>query len=605
MPLRKKLRNGQMEVIKAAEGKRELNVQLPTGYGKTFTACALYAVLQRHGLANRILYITPTIAQHEQFVSGGHDDLNDAAVEGPHKVKDVAYFKAAPLKEHIKDTCQVFAINIQAMITRDGMDRVNALMEKGKWLIVADEYHHYGIEKKWGMSVCRLDHAFRLAMSATPARPDDDSAFGNPDVVVTYRQAKDEEAVKPLVGHSYTYRVDAITIDPETGEPGVVSYTTSELKSELGEGDQMERRRIERKMRFSPKYISPLVSKPLERLISMRMSTGYKLQAIIGAMGVHHAEVVCDQVRSMFPELSVDWVGTKSVNGSGETFGRSPEENKKVLQKFCPPKVDGNRTPALDVLVHVGMAGEGLDSILVSEVIHLNSASINNSNNQENGRAARFLPGITGHINFDSCSGYRDSTGDAIMDAMDMVDPSLCDKCKKLPCECERKDPEYSDMDIPEVPHMLVDCELIKIDSGEPDVQRVMKMLAENKEFKGVGITKENILDKENVELAIEITRQMRMADAEKHNEKNQSANIGDQINYALSGIVSAVIRRVYKGTSTPVGIAGDLKIKINKVKKMAVGQLTEDVSVRKKHYDWLYRLMEEIKTEGVPSWLA
>jgi len=171
---------------------------------------------------------------------------------------------------------------------------------------------------------------------------------------------------------------------------------------------------IERKMRWSPKYVSPLVSIPIERMLRDRIATGYKLQAIIGAMCVSHARLVCEQVKAIFPELSIDWVGT------GDN-GRSDEENKKVLEIFCPKKdEEGRRRPGLDILVHVGMAGEGLDSIYVSEVVHLNRASINNSNNQENSRAARYLDGVMGNINFDSCSEYavKEYVGDAIMDAL-------------------------------------------------------------------------------------------------------------------------------------------------------------------------------------------
>ena len=75
------------------------------------------------------------------------------------------------------------------------------------------------------------------------------------------------------------------------------------------------------------------------------------------------------------------------------------------------------------------MAGEGLDTCNVSEIVHLNSAGINNSNNQENGRAARFLEDVTGHINFDSSSEYagKGYLGEKIMDAMSFQMPKPSD----------------------------------------------------------------------------------------------------------------------------------------------------------------------------------
>ena len=116
---------------------------------------------------------------------------------------------------------------------------------------------------------------------------------------------------------------------------------------------------------------SALVDTPITRMLRERLATGHRLQALIGAFCCSHAQLVCEQVQAMFPELKVDWVGTGSN-------GRSDGENRAVLNKFCPPKKDGKRDPQdikLDVLVHVGMAGEGLDTVYVSEVIHLNPAN--------------------------------------------------------------------------------------------------------------------------------------------------------------------------------------------------------------------------------------
>jgi hypothetical protein len=101
--------------------------------------------LRHQGRVNRLLYITPTTAQHEQFLSGGHEDLRDAGVPAPHKIVDVSFFKTVAIKQHRTNEAQVFAINVQALITKDGMDRVNSLMQQGQWMVVVDEYHHYGL----------------------------------------------------------------------------------------------------------------------------------------------------------------------------------------------------------------------------------------------------------------------------------------------------------------------------------------------------------------------------------------------------------------------------------------------------------------------------
>ena len=175
-----------------------------------------------------------------------------------------------------------------------------------------------------------------------------------------------------------------LTCELQDGE--FVTFTTDELAKAAGssEPDAIERFKLTSKMRWSPKYVSPLVDRPIARMLATRARIGVG-QALVGAMCCSHAELVCEQIKTMYPELRVDWVGTG-------LSGRSDEQNKAVLRKFCPKKRDGQRRwddVELDILVHVGMAGEGLDSVFVTEVIHLNPANINNQNNQENGRSAR------------------------------------------------------------------------------------------------------------------------------------------------------------------------------------------------------------------------
>ena len=356
VPFRQEPRDGQKRIFdKAIEaGRRDLNVKLPTGYGKTLAAVGVYAIRQKHFGLNRLLFITPTIAQHEAFCCDGHHDLACAGVTGPHAIIDIGFYGAVgALKKHRTNVAQVFATTIQGLCGNNG-NIVKALLETGRWMIVVDEYHHYGIDKAWGQQAKALNYEFLLAMSATPYRPDEDSAFGKPDVEVAYRDGVEQKAVKRLVGHSYIYKIDAIDADGE-----IKSMTSSELADAAGgcDPEKIEKFRIERKMRWSPKYVSPLVSIPIERMLSVRINTGYKVQAIIGAMCVSHAELVCDQLKTIFPELAIDWVGTG-------TNGRSNEANKAIIKKFCPPKKENNGAvtrddPSLDVLVHVGIAGEG------------------------------------------------------------------------------------------------------------------------------------------------------------------------------------------------------------------------------------------------------
>ena len=506
------------------------------------------------------------------------------------KIIDLGFSGISALKEHRNNTCELYAVTIQTLSARSGFDLITDMFKQGQWMIVIDEYHHYGIDAVWGKKVMSLNSAYRLTMSATPDRKEDDSAFGKPDIAIRYEKAVDEKAVKPLMGHSYNYRVDAIN-----AEGDIVSYTTAELKEDFGEGEKMEKIRIERKMRWSPKYVSPLVSIPIERMIRNQLKTGHRLQAVVGAMCVSHAEMVCDQIRSMFPELNVEWVGTG-------TNGKDPKTNSNIIKKFAPPE-DKKGQHEIDVLVHVGMAGEGLDSIYVSEVIHLNKASVNNSNNQENGRASRYLKGITGNISFDSSSEYalKNYVGRSIEQAFshDIVNPS-----EDSDPSTDPNDDGDDDFQLPDEPIIvLADMELLNVDSG--DIKKMQQLLLSNPKINGL-ITEENKDTPEKIELVADLWRNMRRHEAKAFNEVSTIKQWQESVDKATGQLAHYVLRQTYgKDRSVPKSAIGDIKKLINSKKRLACGPIEPSVEVCMKHWGWLKGFEASIKANGVPSWLA
>lgn len=589
---KQKPRPGQIAAIEAlAKGRSRLNVKLPTGYGKTFTALSIYSILQSLGEVNRLLVIFPTDAQLIQFEESAPKTMKNCNVDGPLDVCDIRFFGAEAIAKHQKNKCQVYGITVQSLIGSRGMDNVSMLLARGRWMVVVDEYHHYGIDLPFGKAVNALPHEFLLCMSATPYRPAQDGAFGVPDIEVSYRDAVDERAVKPLRGHSYNYKVDAITEDNE-----VITFSTDELVAEAG-GDsakKIEKMIYNRKLRWSPKYISPLVSNPLSRMIAERVRYGYRLQAIVGAMCVSHAEMVCEQIRSAFPDLSCDWVGT------GDD-GRTVEKNRQIIRKFAP--TDGNEH-SLDVLVHVGMAGEGLDTVYVSEVIHLNAAGVNNTNNQENGRAARYLPGVIGNINFDAGSGYavKGYVGGAIMDAMDDMPP--------MPDEDDKESIEDGGgtgdiFDLPDEPFIrIVNAECTSIDSGDIEVQYMAKQLFDIVS----GFSKEDLEDTQSElwKYAIEGVRKMRSQDAEEHNERSVILQWEEAVKAATSTVTGNAMRLLTKkGTRFDKSMIGDIKKRINTRKKRDLDAAEKNVESLRSHYNWLNKLNRQLETEGLPSWLG
>lgn len=598
---RQEPRRGQIEVFNAIKDHPQtLNIKLPTGYGKTAAMIGVYAILQLQGRVNRLLAIFPTEAQRDQFEREGHKDCENVDLPGSHKIIDLSYFSASEvLKRHRTNEAQIFAITIQSLIESRGMQTVQTLMQSGQWMVTVDEYHHYGDDKTWSRAVLSLNRQYLLAMSATPSRPGDDSAFGKPHVEKTYRQAVEEGAVKRLHGHSYNYKIDAIDTNGD-----LISFTTAELVKEAGSDapDRIEKYRIKHKMRWSPKYISPLVSHPIERMDRKKLETGRPLQAIIFAMCVSHAEVVCVQVRSMFPTLNVDWVGT------GEN-GRTDKENDVIIKRFQPEKDEyGNRPQAeIDVLVNVGIAGEGLDTFNVSELIYCCSATLCNRNNQRNGRASRYLDGVVGNINFDAATEFatKGYVGEAIMDAMDFNPPD--ENRHHEDCDCNLcKSTRSDEIDpLPEEPNIgILNMELLNIDSGHPGVQQMAQVMERRGAmFDWPALRKDR--KHPDWQQVIEDYRTMRAIEAEPNNEKAIVQQWDDAVKIAVRSVTGRVIRHLVKnGTPVEKSLAGDIAKRINTRKKRDLGGIELNLEVLRRHYQWLLALEKELREGRTPLWL-
>lgn len=118
MPPRKTLRSGQQRVVDAAIARPSgvLAVQLPTGYGKTMAAAAVFKALRAGGVVNRLLYIVPTRAQLDQFTANGHEDFADVGLSGV-VPWDIGYSPGLALRKHRSNSTSVFACTIQAAAT--------------------------------------------------------------------------------------------------------------------------------------------------------------------------------------------------------------------------------------------------------------------------------------------------------------------------------------------------------------------------------------------------------------------------------------------------------------------------------------------------------
>ncbi len=630
----KNLRRGQLETLLKAEGyvlnraeRRYLNAKLPTGYGKTRLAAAIYSMLQHHGLVNRMLYITPTTAQHEQFVDGSYSTLKVCEVELVSKgnysyLCDINKVGGTALRRSDRNESGIFAITIQSLIQPATLDLVRAMMKTNDWFVVCDEYHHFGEGKRWSEAVTALDSMFQLNMSATPYRPQADGAFGEPDISVTYKQAAEEGAVKRLYGHGYNYLVTIL--GPEDDD--VRAQTITDLCESLGvdpnQPELIQTRMIEKRLRFTSKYLDPMIRHPLERLTWERMRWNLPLQAIIGAVSVSHAKIIYEQVRAMYPGFRVDWVGT------GDD-GRPPEVNKKILEKFVPREKNGVRPdPTLDVIIHVGICAEGIDSVFATEIIHCNSGTKTNSNWQENGRAARMIyyrgqkfPDIIGNINFDNTSEFAEvsakypngAVGESIMYMMDD---------QPVPDDNEGRTREPGNSDGPTLPNdpPIYDIEFINVVSKEAverDTERIAPEVASD-----LGFTEKDCAERHPAlinkvrDLVLNVHEEKLEAEKramEPQIEKDRLNQMRFNVQEMLTMLAAAVIRRMYPDpqSKVPSSLAGDVKKRINSRKKHELGTLTGkdakgDYELLVDHWHWMRKMILKIQDpkKELPSWL-
>lgn len=603
MPLHKDLRPKQAEVIRLFETKNNVVAKLPTGYGKTVAAAGSYAVLRHRGVCNRMLFIVPRRSQATQAADGLPDDLKrffgittKSIIVSEHQIQ--------AHRLHRSGEAEVFVATIQALTTGDSFKTITDMMQTGRWFVAADELHHYsqraGNGKDgpredgiWADRLHRLNASAMLAMSATTKRFDGLDRFGAPDVSETYVHAANVGYVKKLSLHAYEFHVETVTVD------GVeYTYSTDEFLNLVGSDNpaDVDAFMASRQMRWSPKYITPLIEFPMQRLINNRLD-GIESQMLVQAMSVAHAKFVCAQIEALKPRfMSVDWVGTGPN-------GRKDNENDAILARFCPPKdkITGRRKWTLNILVNVGIAGEGLDATDVTEVSFLSLANINITTLQGIGRGARVMPVPKGvdappcHVNVDTSSPLADYVGAAIMG---LFDDEVTAKPPGPP-----RGPGDDDDYVPSPPTMnvmVVDVRLKDIRS-EPMYQAVLDHV--KRQYPEA--------DEEMVARSVEdgIQRYLSRGSSES-SLIGQKRELIDALVSKIVGLITTRIRTSGSAVTVDRVYIAKLKTKINAHKKGKFGPVESLASDELDgEYQWLREhvelpILQGHALQGLPSWL-
>lgn len=587
MPSLENLRRGQAQICERfRDGLLETVAKLPTGYGKTKAAAVSFGILLAMNVADVMVVVVPSIGQATQAAEDIPRELKDcgsistgSCIVGNAQQMAVQMAKSGAAK--------VFIVTVQSLMGRGTPSALNSILGGKRTFLVIDEHHHYGATAAWAREVLKIKHAAFLAMSATPDRKAEAPLFGQPHISISYRDAADAGYVKPLHLSAYDYRVDFVI------DGGISSFSISELIAEAGDSpDSIEKWAAAREARWTPKYVSPLISHPVERLIALYADERLRTQMIVYALCCSHAKVVCDQIKYLVPAgMTVDWVG------SGPN-GRSDDENEQGLHSFCPPKDAAGRRPwTLDVLVCVGMGSEGLDICEATEGVWLTSPGIHNTSKQQIGRLSRVVKGhpeLIGHVNMDAASAWAPFTGQKVMAVLDASDDEPPEEQEE---GTERQRPEGAYKPIPPGP-IIHDVELIEIRSDPKFV--FIKDEVKDEYIQGG----HDELDADRIAEDAAL-RYMRRAD-ERFNQTYQQANARKLLDARVRKVAGLALRiATQRGQALTRDAPGDFVKRINSAKIRIFGPVEGKTPAQVQlQNEWVRELEAALLRGEVPTWL-
>lgn len=367
-PATLRLRIGQQRIIdllndplSRARQERQLIAVLPTGYGKTLGICCAYAALRYAGVVQRMLIVVPSSEQFGSYLDEIEQDMAraGASVTGAYQaISDLS------IRLHRKNEAEIFVATIQSL-SGSGIATVHDLMSSGRWLLAADEFHRYANDNAWGEALKSLAPSFTCAVSATPDRTDRSAKAieGKDDPNISLADAVDEGAIRRVITHVMDYTVDLTMGGEQTPE----RFTLSSLNETLGVSERFQdisHAEIKREIRYHSKYISEALLNAISKLEELNITQPGEHKMLVFALGVRHAQSICEQLQSIAPHLSSDWIGTMSTAQDGKQHGRTDADNETVLAKF--------KRGELQILVQVKKAAEGFNDVRCSVLLFLN-----------------------------------------------------------------------------------------------------------------------------------------------------------------------------------------------------------------------------------------
>jgi superfamily II DNA or RNA helicase len=587
-----KLRLGQERLYQVVSGtdKKQYSIQLPTGYGKSWCACIAYAVLRDKGIVDRLLIVVPTDQQRSQYIDGLREDLDALGIRcsGVERCDNQSSWV---IKQSLRNKSEVFIAGVQSIAADPGY--YSDLMGKGRWFVVADEFHHYGAENTWGGAIKGLSYDVIMGMSATPLRADKrPTIFGDSefDVEVSIQDAYTEGAIKRIESRIGDYAISWSSLD----SPDPQNCLMSELEKEWG-GDISEYE-LKREVRYYDKYISEIFLQVLSTWSEYESRWPGQNQILVFAMTCRHAEMIAKVINETafpgFPAPFADWIGV----GEGLKGNRSDKENSGILARF-----QDNKLPCL---VQVNKAGEGFNNKRCCIGLFLDLVGDTPMKRQHIGRFMRVNKQAPDQSSVIFIS--EDSPAKGLLENLEEVFDAAEGKAPQDAAEREKRKVERQ-LIIPDI-HIIdtaFESERVVYPFGSPEaaMNRYIAEAPQKVKDAYAMLTSDQALEVFKAGCEPWLKEQYRKKHPPLTSEQRRK-QASDQVARSLGILISGVLRKRY-GSSYPKTAKGDLyKLVNSRWKKMFAShsEMTED-DLKQKN-EWVKSLAATINKGEIPTWL-
>lgn len=577
---------------------------LPTGYGKSDTALGAYLIAREQSRVNRMLIVVPSDTQRQQYVNdligsvarmGGTLSVFKDGTTGKSCAACLVRHEISDWRLTWENKCEIFVTTVQSVLSDESFYR--ELMKKGKWFTFFDEYHKLNREEaaRWGKAALGVQGEIIIGMTATPVRSDNSPTIFDGttvDVVVSFRDAYREKAIRGVIAHVEHYFVDMLD---SNGNPERI--TTETLRNVQNFDDYQ----VRRDLRFIADYLSSMLSAAHDCMVVKNLRHTGQHQMLVFAMNLDHAQHVSGLLNAVYGAGFSDWVGVR----------RNDAENDNVLTRY-----QENRLPCL---VQVDKATEGFNNKRASVLVFLNLLRKNTIKAiQGAGRGVR-RNGAIAEFTDDVCDMFASADtemADLIQEfakltvGSDQDDPASKEPKNDTPDE--RNGPLFV---IPPFESCVLAAEYDRseiIQVSEPEIQAFREVVLQEV----LGASKGKLSDDQFAILRQDFSdeRLGMILRKKKIDEMKEAMAAVDNtvitrtnVQKAVQTLAGNLVRHIH-GKAAHKDLIGDIAKRINQRwllegGRTAKGSLYEDL---RKKYDWVRDINVSLRSKKeVPEWLA